>query len=147
MPLVDALVAFVAFPAVWAFGGDGGFQPADPVQAARAVALVTGSLGILVTLAGAVPVVFWLMKRGPVSFGQIAMAGLVLGNVPFGVYVFALIPFAIGHLAAGTMSQHLSPVSELVAGTLRVIGIGSIVGLVSAVVFWFAGIRGTDVTR
>ena len=141
LPLVDALVAFAAFPAVWWLSDQGGFQLADPIEAARAFGILSGVLGLLVTLCGAVPVVFWLMRRGPLSAGQLAIAGLALGNVPFAVYLLALVPFAIGHLAAGTMSQHLIPVSELLAGTLRAVAIGSTLGVTSAIVFWFIGIR------
>jgi hypothetical protein len=145
LPVADALIAFFAFPAVWRLSGE--FQLADSFQAARTVAVVAGVLGLLVTLSGGVPVVFWLMKRGPVSFEQILIAGVALGNAPFVVFVLALIPFAILHLTEGTMSQHLSPLSELLAGTVRAIGMGSVMGMASAVVFWFLGIRDTDIAR
>ena len=61
-------------------------------------------------------------------------------------YLLFLLPFTIGHLVGGTMSQHLVPVSELLAALLRSITMGSIIGVVSAVVFWFVGVRGTNVS-
>ncbi|CAN5863499.1 hypothetical protein BH18ACI5_BH18ACI5_20920 [soil metagenome] len=52
--------------------------------------------------------------------------------------------FTVGHIAAGTLSQHLAPVSSLLAGAARVIFIGTALGAVSAAAFWFAGIYGSD---
>jgi hypothetical protein len=108
---------------------------------ARTFGILSGILGLIVTAAGAVPVVLWLMKRGPVSLGQLMTVGLVLGNAPFVLYVVGLVlPLTITHVIAGTMSQHLMPISDLVAGTLRALAIGSVMGTVSAIVFWMVGI-------
>jgi hypothetical protein len=147
LPVVDAVVAFLAFPAVWAYGPDRGFRPSDPGQAALVFAMVAGVMGLLVTLSGAMPVVFWLIKRGPVSFRQLLIAGVALGNLPFAVYVATLIPYAVLHLAFGTLSEHLIPVSALLAAVPLPLAVGSCMGLISAVVFWFAAIQGSDVAR
>lgn len=136
LPVLDALLAFLWFPLLWDLGGHGARRPADPVQAAGSVAALAGILGMLVTICGAVPVVWWLLKRGPVSFGQLLLAGLVLGNVPFLVYCLALIGPALSHLAMGTMSDHLVPLSELLVAVLRPVAIGSVMGMASASVFW-----------
>jgi type III secretory pathway component EscT len=61
--------------------------------------------------------------------------------------VLALVPFAILDLVMGKMSEYLRPLSDLLGGTLRAVLIGSVLGTVSATVFWFVGIAGTDVTR
>jgi hypothetical protein len=136
LPFVDGLAAFVGFPVVWYMGGHDG-QPYDPAQAARGFAILTGFLGLLVTISGAVPMVFWLMKRGPVSFGQLIAVGLLLGNAPFLIYVVGVVlPMTALHLFWGTLSQHLVSMSELIAGTLRVVAIGSVMGGLSATVFW-----------
>jgi hypothetical protein len=143
LPFVDALVGFVGFPLVWYMGGHDG-RPADPEQAARSFALLSGFLGLVVTIGGAVPAVLWLRKRGPVSLWQLIAAGLILGNVPFLFYMIRFVlPAALTHLVAGTMSQHLVPVSDLLAGVLRVLAIGSVMGALSALVFWFLAIRRT----
>jgi hypothetical protein len=147
LPVVDALVAYFAFPIVWQLGRHGGFRPVDPTKPALAFAVLAGLSGLFVTLSGAIPVVFWLIRRGAVSFQQILTAGLALGNALFVVYVLALIPYALLHLAFGTLSDHLIPVSELLVSALLPLGIGSCMGMMSAVVFWFAAIRGTDLTR
>jgi hypothetical protein len=147
LPLLDALVAFVAFPVLWCCGGRAGLQLMDPAEAARTFAVLSGVLGVLVTLCGALPVVWWLMKRGPLTLEQLLIAGLALGNAPFAAYLCFLAPFAIMHVMAGTMSEHLLPASELLATAVRSIGIGSFMGSLSAVVFWFLGIRNSDVSR
>jgi hypothetical protein len=145
LPILQALVAFLAFPLVWRLGDHGALQPVDWDEAARKFAIVTGLLGMFVTVAGAVPVVYWLMRRGRVSLAQLLLAGLILGNVPFALYLVVLIlPATLSHLVMGTLSQHLVPVSALLAGAVRAILIGSIFGVISAAAFWLMAILGTD---
>ena len=141
LPPIQALVAYSAFPVVWYIGGHGDARPTDQAQTARAFALLTGLLGVLVTVAGAIPVVFWLMKRGRLSVGQLLVAGVALGNTPFAFYVLCLIlPATMAHLAAGTMSDHILPASELLLGGLRAILIGSTFGALSAAIVWVVGV-------
>jgi hypothetical protein len=80
-----------------------------------------------------------------VSLGQLIIVGLLLGNTPFFCYVIGLVlPATLSHLLAGTLSQHLTPLSDLIAGTLRALAIGSVLGAWSAIVFWLLGIWRTD---
>jgi hypothetical protein len=125
VPVVDAFVAFVALPPPFT--------------------VIAGIMGLLVMLSGALPVFYWLRNRGPVTFLRILVAGVALGNLPFAIFAAAMIPFALGHWAMGTLSEHLVPVSALLAGSLFPIAIGSGMGLVSAVVFWFTAVHGTEV--
>jgi len=132
VPFVDAAVAFLCFPLVWAMGGHAG-RLIDPAGAAFAFAVLSGVLGFLVTCAGAVPLVLWLAKRGPISLRKASLPGLLLGNAPFAAFVIAIVlPATIGHLIMGTMSQHLVPLSDLAAGTIRILLIGSGMGAFSA---------------
>lgn len=101
-------------------------------------------MGFCVTLGGAVPAVLWLKMRGQLSARTLALAGLAFGNAPFVAYLLCVLPFAVGHLAAGTMSGHLLPASAVVTLTLRAVTLGSIIGVVSGLTFWFVGIRGTS---
>ncbi len=143
LPFVDALAGFLGFPLVWYTGGHTGQQLHDAAQAARAFGLVAGLLGLVVTLGGAVPAVFWLMKRGPVTLSQLIAAGLILGNIPFVSYVFRLVwSLSLMALNGEPISRHLAPIPDLIAGTLRALAIGSTFGTLSAGVFWFVGIRG-----
>jgi hypothetical protein len=140
VPFVDAAAAYLCFPLVWAMGGHTG-NLINPEGAAFGFAVLSGVLGLLVTGVGAVPIVFSLAKRGPISLPTAFFAGLLLGNVPFGLYVLALVlPATMAHLSAGTMSEHLLPLSELVAATIRILLIGSGMGALSAAVFWFLGL-------
>jgi len=75
------------------------------------------------------------MKRGPVTLGRLVLAGVALGNAPLALYALAAAFFAILHIAAGTMSQHLMPLSSLLAGALRAVLLGSAMGAASAAVF------------
>jgi hypothetical protein len=144
LPVVNAVVAFLGFPLVWYIGGHTG-RLIDPTEAAVSFALLTGLMGLVVTVGGAIPVVLWLMRRGAVSLRQLIAAGVLLGNAPFVLYVIGLVlPLTILHLVRGTMSQHLLPFSDLIAGTLRAMAIGSVLGALSSLVFWFLGIRRAD---
>jgi len=144
LPPVDALMALVVYPALWWLPTTAIFQPPDPAQAARGFAILAGAVGLIVTFGGAVPIVFWLIRRGTLSIGQLVLAGLALGNLPFAMYAAAMILFAIGHLIGGTMSQHLVPAAELLAGVVRALVAGSVLGVMSAIVFWVIGIRTTE---
>ena len=117
---MNAAVAYLCFPLVWAMRGHPGHL-ADPAKAAFGFALISGVLGLLVTWAGAVPLVAWLAKRGPISLPTALVAGLLLGNAPFGAGLIGLVvPATMAHVINGTMSEHLAPLSELIAGTIRV---------------------------
>ena len=126
MPLSNFVMALVVFPLLWSF------------------AILTGVIAVVITVAGAVPVVHSLMKRGAVSLKQLLLAGLALGNAPFAVYAVMALMFTLMHVANGTIADHLSPLPDLIAGTLRVIAIGSFFGMASAAIFWAVAILGTD---
>jgi hypothetical protein len=134
-------VTLMVWPAVWWMGGHGAARPYDPEAAARQFALLTAMLGLIVTVAGAAPVVFWLKQRGRLRLTTLLLAGLVLGNAPFGYYVIGLVlPATIVHLVMGTLSEHLAPISALIAGAARAVAIGSFFGVLSAATFWLVGV-------
>ena len=146
LPFVDALVAFLGFPVVWWLGNHrAGFI--DHQAAAMSFAILTGLIGVLMTLCGALPVVWSLSTRGPIALKQLLVAGLVLGNVPAAASLLFIIPVTLGHVANGTMADHLLPVPELLAGSLRVLAIGSAMGMISAAAFWVLGVAGSSAAR
>jgi hypothetical protein len=58
------------------------------------------------------------------------------------VYVVGLVlPLSVVHLVAGTLSEHLDPLSILIASALRVVVGGSVLGAWSAFIFWLIGVR------
>ena len=136
VPLVDALLGYVAFPLVWWLGNHGAFRPVSSQQAALAFGTLAGVLGLLVMITAALPVTIRLVRRGRTSLRHFAAAGAVLGNFPVAVYLWIAFGFAIVHLLAGTLGEHLSPPGALVAGGLRAVLIGSVMGAVSGVTFW-----------
>lgn len=141
LPFANALMAFVGFPVVWWLGGQLG-QMTEPFVAARAFAILAGFFGFLVTLGGAVPAVLWRLRYGPIPLRHAVVAGLLLGNAPAALWGLAAAGFAVAHAAAGTLSQHLLPISDLAAGTLRLLTIGSTLGVASAVLFWLVALQG-----
>ena len=74
-----------------------------------------------------------------------AFAILPLVDAAVAYVAFFLLPFTIGHIVGGTMSHHLVPMSELLAGLTRAVTLGCVLGVVPALVFWFVGVRGTSV--
>jgi hypothetical protein len=91
-PFVCALLAFVSFP-ILEYTGRGlyGGRPADPLDAAIAVAAGTGLVGFFVTLVAALPSFLWLRSRGLLSRGLVLWCGLILGNLPSLVIVILLV--------------------------------------------------------
>jgi hypothetical protein len=146
-PLMPAAAMYFGFPLFWIFMGHDG-HPVDPSQVAGMLATLSGVCGVFVTVVGAVPVFGWLRRRGRVTLRHAVGAGVVLGNVPFALYLLLLIlPFTILHLAQGTLSQHLIPLPSLLSSAARVIVLGSVLGAIGALTFWIVGLAGTNAAR
>lgn len=140
-PFMAAAVAYAAFPVFWQLSGRTG-QIASPRDPSLAFAIIAFVAGAAVTAFGAVPLVFHLLRRGPITLRMAVWYGALLGNAPFALYVFGLIvPLTIGHMAAGTMTGRWLSISELVAGAIRVGLLGSTLGAASGAWFWFVGLR------
>jgi hypothetical protein len=101
-----------------------------------AFGMLAGVLGLLVMITAALPVTLRLTRRGQTSLHHFALAGVVLGNLPFAVYLWVAFGFTLLHLAAGTLGEHLSPPAEVMAGGLRAVLIGSVIGVASGVTYW-----------
>ena len=136
IPLFDAALGYLAFPIVWWLGNHGAYRPISFPQAALAFGTLAGALGLLVMITAAVPIAVWLIRRGQRSIQHFVVAGAVLGNLPFAVYLSIELLFTSMHLIGGTLAEHLSPTAELLAGGLRAVLIGSSMGIASGVVFW-----------
>jgi hypothetical protein len=136
IPLFDALLGYMVFPIVWWLGDHGAFRPMSPQQAALGFGTLAGVLGLLVMITAALPITVWLIRHGRTSIRHFAAAGVVLGNVPFTVYLWVALIFTLLHLLAGTLAEHLSPAAELLAGGLRAVLIGSVMGAMSGLMFW-----------
>ena len=136
IPLFDALLAYVGFPVVWWLGDHGASRPVSPQQAAQAFGTLAGAIGLLVMITAAVPVTIRLIRHGQTSIHHFAVAGVVLGNLPFAVYFWVVLLFTFLHLLNGTLAEHLSSTAELIAGGLRAVFIGSVMGASSGVMFW-----------
>lgn len=140
LPIAQGLVAYVALSLSDLFTNGDGFLALP--RTAKSSAVAVGVAGAWLTLLIAVPVVLSMLQRGRPSLGRLLGIGTLIGNAPFAFYVLAFIlPATVGHFAQGTLSERLMPVSDLLAGTLRAVGLGSSFGLFSAAVFWVVAIR------
>jgi hypothetical protein len=135
IPFFDALLGYVAFPIVWWLGDHGAFRPVLSEQATQDFGMLAGGLGLLVMITAALPIAVWLIRQGHTSTHHFAVAGVVLGNLPFAVYLCFVLLFTLLHLFMGTLAEHLSPTAKLLAGGLRAVLIGSVMGAASGVMF------------
>ena len=146
LPFVNGLLGYLLFPALSRLA-DHRSQFADPHGAAVSIAILCAVLTVMVTLCGAIPVVFWLQRRGPITLGQTLAAGVLLGNAPFAFFALASLAFAVMHLLAGTLSDHLASAVDVIAGALRVVLLGSVLGSAAAALVWVIGVRNTALAR
>jgi hypothetical protein len=93
---------------------------------------MAGVVASFVTGFGAYPTLRWLLKRGPLTRAQTMIGGVVLGNVPGALIVLLL---AARHLSRG-VSPTLENTMYGAAGAVRIVLLGSILGLACALVFW-----------
>ncbi|HKE83951.1 MAG TPA: hypothetical protein VKB50_09360 [Vicinamibacterales bacterium] len=132
-PLVTAALGIALFPIVEVTGRSlyhG--RPADPIDAAISFGLGMGITGLLVTVFGAFPTLMWLVNRGPVTRRQALISGAVLGNLPGALIVSGL---ALSRVNEGIVPT-LNDMTYGPVGALRTIAFGTVIGTVSAAVFW-----------
>ena len=142
IPLLDAVLGYVTFRLAWRLWNQGGVPSVASLQLPMNFAVMAGVLGLLVMMTVALPVSFWLIRRGQTSVRHFAVAGVCLGNLPLAVYLWLVLVVAFVHVVQGTLREHLSPVSELLAGCSRAICVGSVIGAASGIVFWWIAVRG-----
>jgi len=108
-PFVAFAAASVAFP--------------GPVALGAAVAAV------FVVIVGAIPVIAWLARRGPVTLGKALISGALLGNLP--IVVILVLAALTGNLRGPESASGIS-----VLRTLQSAAFGAFVGMACAFVFW-----------
>src|SRR5690349_4227807 len=116
VPFLDAALGYLG--SSW-WLGEGTPQFASPQEPVRMVAGLAGGCGLFTMVTVAAPVRAWLIRRGSTSITYFALAGAAAGNLPFALYVWAVLLFALVHLVAGTLSDHLLPASDLLLGAAR----------------------------
>jgi hypothetical protein len=141
LPVANALLAFLVHRIVWSEGPYEGSQWADPVDAAIAFAAGVAIVALIMTVAGGVPTVAWLLTRGNVSLKQIIIAAVALGNAPFAISAAAVVLF---YLVGGATSTDVGYVLfDGPVGAVRAVVIGSVMGFASGVIFWAVVLLGT----
>jgi hypothetical protein len=130
-PLVAALAAFFLFPlldytnrAIGLYSGH-----FDYIQAARSLAFGAGLAAVFVTLLGALPAIAWLSNR-PVTMSTTLAAGAILGNAPAAILLFLV-------AVHGDDTPSMYDALYGLAGWLRTIAFGTLIGLVCATSFWW----------
>ena len=130
-PFVAFAAAFVAFPALMYTGRAFGFYGAsvDSFQTARAVALAAALAAVFVSLAGALPMIAWLSRRGPLTLAKALIAGAFLGNAPSAVILLLV-----------AIHDRNDPVSAdpgfSIVRLVPSLAFGAFVGMTCALAFW-----------
>jgi len=133
-PFVAAAMAFLLFPGIDYTGVLVHGAPAGEfLEAAFPFSVLVGMAGSFVTGLLVYPVLRWLLKRGPLTKTTTLISGAVFGNVPCALIVAAL---AARHVSRG-VTPTLSNTTYSAAGALRLVVLGTLIGVVSAAVFWF----------
>lgn len=138
LPLFDAALGYTTVPFLVR---PDGVMAAGADQAGQVMATLGGMAGFFVMITAAAPVTFWLERRGRTSLGDFTLAGAVVGNAPFGVYLVLALAATFVHAIAGTLSGHLSTTGDLLGGAARALVIGSYMGAASGALFWVIAIR------
>ena len=131
-PFVAAAVGFVLFRLINYTGGVAG-DTANTLETALGFSVLCGTAASVVTGVVGYPGLVWLLKRSTLTRQQTLLGGLVLGNIPGALVVLAL---AARHLSRG-VAPTLDNLTYGVAGALRLISYGTVVGVVGAAVFWW----------
>jgi hypothetical protein len=134
-PFVAAALAFALFPLVDYTGRlvYGGGRTVDPIETAVGFGVMAGVVASFVTGFVAYPSLRWLLKRGPLTRAQTMTGGIVLGNVPGALIVLLLAARHLGRQVTPTLEN----TTYGAGGAVRIVVLGSIVGLVCAHVFWW----------
>jgi hypothetical protein len=133
-PFLAAALGFALFPLVDYTGRlvYGAGRTVDPIETAVSFGVMAGVAASFVTGLGAYPTLRWLLTRGPLTRAHALIGGAVLGNVP-GVLIVLL-------LAARHLSRGVAPTMDNTmygaAGAVRIVLLGTCVGLVCALFFW-----------
>ena len=121
-PFVCAALGFALFPFI-AVTHSG--RVVNPLRTAIVFGVVTGMVSVLITATAALTFTR-LRKRGQTSAAQTMLYGAAFGNIPA---AFAVV---------GTMisRRDITAFADAVDGSFRAIVFGTVVGVVSSVVFW-----------
>ena len=101
------------------------------------VALGAGLAGLFVTIIGALPLLAFLLSRGPISRKQVFTSGVVLGNVPFAIIALLIARQSRAWTSPMGSSQLAGDVLDLVQALV----FGSFFGAACAGAFWLVAGR------
>jgi hypothetical protein len=135
-PFTAAALGFVSFPLIELTHPTlNGRQVAGTADGALAIAFGAAFAAVFVTAFGALPLAAWCVKRGPLTFRQLAAWGGLLGNLPFVVII------GLASITGNLTDQFWDPMS-----LVRAIIIGVAFGVAGAAVFWLIAVRGTPLS-
>ena len=126
-PFVVALVTLIIFPLIASTGPRlVGF---NSVRGALALAVYLGLICVPVIPLAAVPAFAWLVSRGALTRARVLVGGAMIGNVPLPALLLAVVV----RTGSGTgVARGMDEPFQMI----RSVGIGSVVGFLSASVFW-----------
>jgi hypothetical protein len=139
-PPAAVLITLITYDALWYSGMLSEGVPINSLDSAASLGMGVGTLAVLTTVFGAVPVVVWLKRRRPLSLRTLLLLGAALGNLPFAIIILGIV---VTHLVSGTLSSDIGRYWNGLPGAVVRTVMGLICGMGSAAVFWAVAVRGT----
>jgi len=113
-----------------------------PSEVALSLAMGAGLIAVFVTVFGLLPLVAWLVGRGPLSLRMVLLLG---GRRGIATIALLCLLIFVSHLARGTMPDNPGDLWYGSRAAFRTATEGLFVGMGCAAVFWVVAIRGTEV--
>ena len=143
LPPAAALVMFATCLVLWGVGAwalEG--TPSFDVAVSQGIAV--GILAASATVLGAVPAVAWLIHRGELSFRNVVLLGVIVGNAPFAIIVISILAT---QFVRGTLSFDVGQLWFGWYGLVRAIVLGVCFGTTLAMLWWVVAVRGSELER
>jgi hypothetical protein len=143
VPPTAGILVSASCAMLWKAGVDlfpGGI-PADVAATAASLGIAAAFAAFFVVIFGALPIVGWVSRRGPLTLRRVLLVSAALANAPF---ILIVIGAVISRVISGYPSGELSALWHQWTGAARTIGFALLAGVGSGVVFWFVGVRGSE---
>jgi hypothetical protein len=141
MPPSAAIIAVPLYAVMYAAGFLPRGAPIDSLDSALGLGTGVAILAVVITVFCALPAVNWLNEHRLLSPQRLLVLGAVLGNVPLAIIVVVIV---VVQLARGSLSQAVGQYWYGLGGAVVRVGMGTIVGMGSALILWLVAIEDND---
>ena len=141
MPPSAAIIAVPLYAVMYAAGLLPQGAPIDSLDSALGLGAGVAFLAVVITVFCAIPAVNWLDEHRLLSLQRLLALGAVLGNLPFILIVVVIVAV---QMARGNLSADVGQYWYGLGGAVVRVGIGTIVGVGSALILWLVAVDDND---